>query len=60
LAASGATEQDTHPDGALRIASGPSEKIYEFMVRDIQAVCGGEENIRNLLRCVPGTPTYCM
>ena len=34
--------QDAKPDCALRIASGPAGKIYELVVRDIQAVCGSE------------------
>lgn len=32
--------QEAKPDCALRIASGPAGKIYELVVRDIQAVCG--------------------
>jgi TRAP-type uncharacterized transport system substrate-binding protein len=32
--------QDAKPDCALRVASGPAGKIYELVVKDIQAVCG--------------------
>lgn len=33
------------PDCDLRIASGPAGKVYELMVRDIQAVCGNQIRI---------------
>jgi TRAP-type uncharacterized transport system substrate-binding protein len=32
--------QEAKPECALRIAGGPTGKIYELVVRDIQAVCG--------------------
>jgi TRAP-type uncharacterized transport system substrate-binding protein len=33
------------PDCDLRIASGPAGKVYELMLRDIEAVCGGQIRI---------------
>ncbi len=35
-----AAQPAAQPDCDLRIASGPSGKVYELVVRDIQAVCG--------------------
>jgi TRAP-type uncharacterized transport system substrate-binding protein len=32
--------QEGKPDASLRIAGGPSGKVYELMVRDMQTVCG--------------------
>ncbi len=40
--------QDLKNDSALRIASGPAGKIYELMVRDIQAVCGASTPVRSV------------
>jgi hypothetical protein len=41
FAALGSTQAAEGPaDSALRVASGPQGKIYELMVRDMQAVCG--------------------
>jgi len=37
--------QETQPDCALRIGSGPKGKIYELMVQDIQRVCSAEVSI---------------
>jgi TRAP-type uncharacterized transport system substrate-binding protein len=32
--------EDTRPECAVRVASGPAGKVYELMVRDVQSVCG--------------------
>jgi TRAP-type uncharacterized transport system substrate-binding protein len=45
LLAGSAMAQQVPPDCALRIASGPGGKIYELMVRDMQAVCGASVSI---------------
>ena len=43
-----ARAQEAKFEGALRIASGPSGKIYELMVRDMQAVCGNAVPLRSV------------
>lgn len=40
LMAAAAQAQETRPDCALRVATGPSGKVYELALRDMQAVCG--------------------
>ena len=40
LLSASALAQTPSAECALRVASGPSGKIYELMVRDMQAVCG--------------------
>jgi TRAP-type uncharacterized transport system substrate-binding protein len=35
-----ATAQEASVECALRVASGPAGKVYQLMVRDMQAVCG--------------------
>lgn len=40
--------EETKPEGALRIASGPTGKIYELMVRDMQSVCGNTVPLRSV------------
>lgn len=39
---------DTAPSNALRIGSGPEGKVYQLLVRDMQAVCGNEVPIVNV------------
>ncbi len=40
--------QETKLEGALRVASGPENKVYERMVADMQAVCGSAVPIRSV------------
>lgn len=46
--ASIAHAEDTKVAGALRIATGPSSKVYERMVGDMQAVCGSAVPMRSV------------
>jgi TRAP-type uncharacterized transport system substrate-binding protein len=39
------TAQESAPDCALRIASGPKGKVYELIAKDIQAVCGSSVSV---------------
>lgn len=43
--AAAAHAQETKPDCALRVASGPAGKIYELVVKDIQSVCGAAVSV---------------
>ena len=38
--------EETKVEGALRLATGPTGKIYELMARDMQAVCGATVALR--------------
>lgn len=40
-----ATAQDMPADCAIRIGGGPKGKVYELMIKDMQAVCGTEVSI---------------
>lgn len=54
-----AASQDTHPTHALRIGSGPTGKVYELIVRDIQAVCGAEVPVESV-QSIGGIPNLMM
>lgn len=51
--------QDTQRDCALRIGSGPTGKIYELMVQDIQRVCGAEVSVCSV-PSIGGLPNLMM
>jgi TRAP-type uncharacterized transport system substrate-binding protein len=40
--------EDTSASNALRIGSGPDGKVYQLLVRDMQAMCGNEVPIVNV------------
>jgi ABC-type amino acid transport substrate-binding protein len=50
-----AVEETTAPSNALRIGSGPDGKLYQLLVRDMQAMCGNEVPIVNV-QTVGGIP----
>ena len=54
-----ALAQDTQPNTALRIGSGPAGKVYELIVRDIQAVCGAEVPVQST-PSIGGIPNLLM
>lgn len=43
-----AAEDSTATTGSLRIGSGPDGKLYQLLVRDIQAVCGNQVPVVNV------------
>lgn len=51
--------QEIHRDCMLRIGSGPTGKIYELMVQDMQRVCGAEVSICSV-PTVGGLPNLMM
>lgn len=51
--------QETQPDCALRIGSGPKGKIYELMVQDIQRVCDIEVSVCSV-PSIGGLPNLMM
>lgn len=53
------TARETHDDCALRIGSGPTGKIYELMVQDIQKVCGDAVSVCSV-PSVGGLPNLMM
>lgn len=51
--------QETPPDCALRIGTGPKGKIYELMVQDIQRVCSAEVSVCSV-PSIGGLPNLMM
>jgi TRAP-type uncharacterized transport system substrate-binding protein len=54
-----AMAQDANPSHALRIGSGPTGKVYELIVKDIQAVCGAEVPVESVAS-IGGIPNLMM
>ena len=54
-----ASAQEMQTDKALRIGSGPTGKVYELIVRDIQAVCGAEVPVQSVAS-IGGIPNLLM
>ena len=54
-----AAAQETNPAHVLRIGSGPAGKVYELIVKDIQAVCGSEVPVESV-PSIGGIPNLMM